>query len=609
MNTLVTKRRKIVLGVLLTVLAVAASEGMAGGRFAITYYDNYNYNTGVWDAWGGDPTPLYVWNAEYLVNLASGKTVATGHYRSSIGEFDLKGGFLSLDGHMSGDEDWNPLKSVGDNASGQSAHHVFAAIFTGWVHFNQNDVLTLTSDDDAYVFLDDKTDWGEEILSIPHLSWFESDQITIPAGLAGYHWITVKYAERQDIHSGIEINLNGKPLRPVFPFCADEPEYCQKKVAQVPLPWQFWAIDELGNVIDRIRISPTWLDPPPGQPPGEGPILVRRQVAILPGPGNLIPLEQLVWDPRMGPVPVLGPDAWEVIDEQPVEVEEGTDLELLIPVGESDGAVLVAYEVMAESGETAGHFINEAILESKSPQAIVQIMVNFDVHNNTGFEVTNFELDFLGMKFDCLDVRDAIGFVVQTGEPWGANAGSPLVVRPIPGGTEVKWIQPDRPLKNCEWLHVGLVFDCYNFDCFNPKGPTWPRATVQGYWTTIVTKNCDPRTQGFWKRICDGATGAKRLHPETPEGFDGSLCAALQVTGKERSDPCVRAKAQFAALLLNVQYDYLTECCEVVDLAGRRISVREAVAKIQKLIDSGRCKEAADLAESINSGEALVADP
>jgi hypothetical protein len=119
------------------------------------------------------------------------------------------------------------------------------------------------------------------------------------------------------------------------------------------------------------------------------------------------------------------------------------------------------------------------------PPKIVRILVNFDIHNNTNFEVTNFELDFHGLDFKCEDVLWAIGYVKGTGEPWGANSVNPLVVRPIPGGTEVKWVQPDRPLKHCEWLHVGLMFDCTNFECFN--NPTDPslRATVQGYWTIL----------------------------------------------------------------------------------------------------------------------------
>ena len=63
-------------------------------------------------------------------------------------------------------------------------------------------------------------------------------------------------------------------------------------------------------------------------------------------------------------------------------------------------------------------------------------------------------------------------------EPCGVNPYNPLVVRPIDGGTEVKWIQPDRPLEHCEWLHVGLVFRIPGFiDDVS--------ATVQGYWTGI----------------------------------------------------------------------------------------------------------------------------
>ncbi len=124
----------------------------------------------------------------------------------------------------------------------------------------------------------------------------------------------------------------------------------------------------------------------------------------------------------------------------------------------------------------------EAVVETQSPLAIVEVMVNFDVHNASGQEVTNFELDFLGLDFGCDDVLWALGFVVLTGEPWGANEQNPLIVRPIVvggvTGTEVKWIQPERPLAHCEWLHVGLSFSLAFDSTLN--------ATVQGYWTIIV---------------------------------------------------------------------------------------------------------------------------
>jgi hypothetical protein len=292
--------------------------------------------------------------------------------------------------------------------------------------------------------------------------------------------------------------------------CTDTPYYRQKKIVQVPIPWQFWAIETISgetlqvNIIDRIRISPTWLNSPSDQPAGEGRVFVQRWVLQSP---NVIPLEALTWAG-------LNPETWEPVLGDPIEVKplpppEG-DVALPIPLSEHPGAVLVAYEVVREMGggiyEVVGHFINEAVLEWSLNEVtlpttfqiapiptIVEILTNFDVHNNTDMPVTNFELDFEGLDFGCRDVMEAIGFVTARGippvpvppEPWGANADNPLVVRPIIGGTEVKWIQPDRPLQPCEWLHVGLVFRMPGFiDDVN--------ATVQGYWTTIISGEAPP---------------------------------------------------------------------------------------------------------------------
>jgi hypothetical protein len=308
-----------------------------------------------------------------------------------------------------------------------------------------------------------------------------------------------------------------------FIHCTDQPKYGQCKVAQVPIPWQFWGIEidtatGATTVIDRIRISPTWLEPPNDQPGGDGGVWVRRWWTTVPEP---LPLEELVWNP--GELPSAN---WES-DDVPMMVEDGDpntppeDLELRIPIIENGpvGAVIVAYEVIPEdqnqpgmpAEEASAHFINEAILVSESPYNIVQIMVNFDIHNNTNYDVTNFELDFLGMSFDCDDVEKALGFVVgEPGKPWGANADNPLVVRPITvifpdgttqTGTEVKWIQPDRPLQFCEWLHIGLVLDCTGFDCFND--PTDPnlRATVQGYWTVNSKVWCEEAVNPHGKTV------------------------------------------------------------------------------------------------------------
>jgi hypothetical protein len=103
----------------------------------------------------------------------------------SIAEFDLRGGFFSKDGHASGGEDWNPLQSIGDNVSGQSTHHVFAVMFKGLIYLEEGDVLWVASDDDVYIFLDDDTAWGQEILSVPFIYHFSTDSMIVTAAQAG----------------------------------------------------------------------------------------------------------------------------------------------------------------------------------------------------------------------------------------------------------------------------------------------------------------------------------------------------------------------------------------------------------------------------------------
>ncbi|MFC1969266.1 hypothetical protein ACFLVF_02115 [Chloroflexota bacterium] len=296
--------------------------------------------------------------------------------------------------------------------------------------------------------------------------------------------------------------------------CTDTPEYDQVKVAQVPLPWQFWAYvisaDGTVTIIDRIRISPTWLVPPtdPPGPPGSGPILVRRWFALANEP---IPLEALQWEfsdegkPSKMP-PQLDNILWTEEDPRPRVVSDGEDLELLItmPAESEAEAVLVAYEVYRErepgEQEVVGHFLNEAVLmpgpvpvpPDPTVSPIVEVRVNFDIHNNTDYAATNFELDFQGLEFTCENITGAVGFKVGGG-PWGANPQNPLIVRPITftmadgttvDGTEVKWVEPCDPLVFCEWLHVGLSFTLPELiDSIN--------ATVQGYWT--ITPQIPPK--------------------------------------------------------------------------------------------------------------------
>ncbi|MFH1725746.1 MAG: hypothetical protein ABII00_14140 [Elusimicrobiota bacterium] len=126
-------------------------------------------------------------------------------------------------------------------------------------------------------------------------------------------------------------------------------------------------------------------------------------------------------------------------------------------------------------------------------------------------------------------------------------------------------------------------------------------------------QECDlnPRSMGFWKQICDGWTGAKKWrHPETPEGFgpQSFRCRTLQVKGKERRDPCLRAEAQYETLVFNITYGYLPGQCKITDLDGNRMTANQARIKVGNLFKShepDKCKKAADLAEAINSGETL----
>jgi len=203
--------------ILFTVLALATGLPSALAQFGITYYDNFNYDTQEWVVWGGTETPLYVWDDAFRVRWGSGKTQPTEHYYSSIDELSLRHGFYSLDDSPATggpvDEDWNPLKSINDPTAGIWYCHTFGAIFTGWVYLDAGDTLMVYSDDDVFVFLDDNTSWADKILSVPHLSYFESATYEVPAGSAGYHWMTVKFSERCPEHSGIEMTLNGSPLQ------------------------------------------------------------------------------------------------------------------------------------------------------------------------------------------------------------------------------------------------------------------------------------------------------------------------------------------------------------------------------------------------------------
>lgn len=214
------RNRVMLMGMLLAGIMLQTAHA----QFRITYYDNYNYSTGRWDNWPAEDTNLqYFWNDEYLVDFTSGKTEPSAHYLSSIDVFDLRTGFASLDVHDAPcyfeHDDWTPLLSIGDDSSWfaeASPHHVYAAKFEGMVYFEAGDRLSLESDDDAYIFLDDATGWGDEFLSDPGIHPFGEVWTLIPPELSGFRRMTVKFADRHQVQAGIRITLNGEPLQAVL---------------------------------------------------------------------------------------------------------------------------------------------------------------------------------------------------------------------------------------------------------------------------------------------------------------------------------------------------------------------------------------------------------
>ncbi len=105
-----------------------------------------------------------------------------------------------------------------------------------------------------------------------------------------------------------------------------------------------------------------------------------------------------------------------------------------------------------------------------------------------------------------------------------------------------------------------------------------------------------PSTQGFWRRVC------KKIHPAqadrsflTPE-----LCEDLNPD--PHSDPCERARAQFASVLYNLESERIADDC-IVDATQE--DVVTTIDEIEALIAEGTnlsCKNASALSAGINEG-------
>jgi len=122
----------------------------------------------------------------------------------------------------------------------------------------------------------------------------------------------------------------------------------------------------------------------------------------------------------------------------------------------------------------------------------------------------------------------------------------------------------------------------------------------------MASAECEPMTQGFYKRVCT------KPHPSgITVDPGGERCDALKE--KSKGEPCLRASAQLAALSFNLELGLLTEDCEGFEDDGTPATVGDVLDEIEALLVGGNpadetCKEIADLADMINSRDFFV-DP
>lgn len=115
-----------------------------------------------------------------------------------------------------------------------------------------------------------------------------------------------------------------------------------------------------------------------------------------------------------------------------------------------------------------------------------------------------------------------------------------------------------------------------------------------------VCEDPQPHTQGFWRRVC------KKAHPDQPDRSILTTELCEDMNPDPHSDPCERARSQFAAVLYNLASDRIQEGC-IDDNTGNDVGA--TVEAIEALISEGTkdsCKTASSLAASINEGGVSV---
>lgn len=257
----------------------------------------------------------------------------------------------------------------------------------------------------------------------------------------------------------------------------------QRKIKEVPIPWQTWEpID--GAVRDVIRLSEDFKET----------VVITRDWTYLPQP---VELNDLTWDETDALVEEMGVETsvlwavgtwptwstgWTTLPS--VTLEPGAEVAVDIPVFvvETDAAVVLRYTVALESepDEVVARVINEAVFEmpTAGQPVITGMLTNFDVHNNTGEDVDNFELDLYGVEPSGVDDWYQKGLPVDD-STWGdtfwyGGWGTSPDISKIDGGTEVKWKDADHPIPSCTTVHFGVGL----------KDNVVPES-VRGHWTQL----------------------------------------------------------------------------------------------------------------------------
>jgi len=262
-------------------------------------------------------------------------------------------------------------------------------------------------------------------------------------------WKDLKHPVRkcQWIHFGITLNI-------------------QKKVKEVPAPWQSW-VPGHGGIMDVIRLPEEVWDP-------DGTAIVRDYVVL----NEEIPLDDLTWYDTVNL-------SWLPIDnpEEPYFLSPGEEVEYFINTSENDKAVLLRYTVAWASTPNIleGHFINEAVLDN---QLIIAQHSNPDIHNDYDEPVDNFELELYGVQpSDIISwyYKDKPQNLIWKNNSFGPTLyggwGTPPVIKAHPdgNGTEIKWKDRKNPIEYCEWVHFGLTLN-----------PNASNGKAKAYWTQLI---------------------------------------------------------------------------------------------------------------------------